>query len=206
MAAEAAGAAAPVAHARAGGAAAAGPPVRDGRGAAGRQRARPAEGRDPGVPAGAARRARLLRHHRAGRAGGLGLGVFEYCMVSEELARAWMSTASILARSQGLGTALADDRPPQRAARPQRPRRVDRRDRAVRARRRLRPGRGLHPRRPRRRRVGGDRPQALVRQREGRRLHPGAGARARPGGGRVAVEGPGQPAAGEEARRVPRGA
>jgi alkylation response protein AidB-like acyl-CoA dehydrogenase len=35
--------------------------------------------------------------------GGLGLGVFEYCMVSEELARAWMSTASILARSQGLG-------------------------------------------------------------------------------------------------------
>src|SRR3954451_6779168 len=41
--------------------------------------------------------------------GGLGLGVFEYCMVSEELARAWMSTASILARSQGLGTAVADD-------------------------------------------------------------------------------------------------
>ncbi|WP_100500832.1 acyl-CoA dehydrogenase family protein [Geodermatophilus chilensis] len=40
--------------------------------------------------------------------GGMGLGVFEYCMVSEELARAWMSTASILARSQGLGTALAD--------------------------------------------------------------------------------------------------
>ncbi|RBY92832.1 acyl-CoA dehydrogenase family protein [Blastococcus sp. TF02A-30] len=41
-------------------------------------------------------------------AGGLGLGVFEYCMVSEELARAWMSTASILARSQGLGTAVPD--------------------------------------------------------------------------------------------------
>src|SRR4051794_36118526 len=41
--------------------------------------------------------------------GGLGLGVFEYCMVSEELARAWMSTASILARSQGLGTAVAGD-------------------------------------------------------------------------------------------------
>jgi alkylation response protein AidB-like acyl-CoA dehydrogenase len=38
--------------------------------------------------------------------GGLGLGVFEYCTVSEELARAWMSSASILARSQGLGTAL----------------------------------------------------------------------------------------------------
>src|SRR5918912_3911710 len=41
--------------------------------------------------------------------GGLGLGVFEYCMVAEELARAWMSTASILARSQGLGTAGADE-------------------------------------------------------------------------------------------------
>jgi alkylation response protein AidB-like acyl-CoA dehydrogenase len=52
--------------------------------------------------------------------GGLGLGVFEYCTVSEELARAWMSSASILARYQGLGTA---------------------RHRAVRARRRLRPRR-----------------------------------------------------------------
>src|SRR3954465_12311877 len=41
--------------------------------------------------------------------GGWGLGVFEYCMVSEELARAWMSTASILARSQGLGTAVPDE-------------------------------------------------------------------------------------------------
>src|SRR3954470_14968702 len=41
--------------------------------------------------------------------GGLGLGVFEYCMVAEELARAWMSTASILARSQGLGTTVDDD-------------------------------------------------------------------------------------------------
>src|SRR5215213_7194217 len=40
--------------------------------------------------------------------GGLGLGVFEYCMVSEELARAWMSAASILARSQGLGTGVSD--------------------------------------------------------------------------------------------------
>src|SRR3954469_21527549 len=50
--------------------------------------------------------------------GGLGLGVFEYCMVSEELARAWMSTASILARSQGLGTAVADaDRPAELLAR-----------------------------------------------------------------------------------------
>ena len=41
--------------------------------------------------------------------GGLGLGVFEYCLVSEELARAWMSVASILARGQGLGTQVVDD-------------------------------------------------------------------------------------------------
>ena len=41
--------------------------------------------------------------------GGLGLGTFEYCMVAEELARAWMSVASIIARAQGLGTGLADD-------------------------------------------------------------------------------------------------
>lgn len=41
--------------------------------------------------------------------GGLGLGVFEYCMVSEELARAWMSVASILARGQGLGTNVSDE-------------------------------------------------------------------------------------------------
>ena len=40
--------------------------------------------------------------------GGLGLGVFEYCMVAEELARAWMSVASIPARSQGMGTSVAD--------------------------------------------------------------------------------------------------
>ena len=41
--------------------------------------------------------------------GGLGHGAFEYCMVAEELARAWMSVASIIARAQGLGTGLADD-------------------------------------------------------------------------------------------------
>ena len=35
--------------------------------------------------------------------GGLGLGVFEYCMVSEELARAWMSVGSIIARGNGTG-------------------------------------------------------------------------------------------------------
>ncbi len=33
------------------------------------------------------------------RYGGLGLGVFEYALITEELARAWMSVASIIARS-----------------------------------------------------------------------------------------------------------
>ena len=42
-------------------------------------------------------------------AGGMGLGVFEYCVVSEELARAWMSVASIIARAQGMGTQVGDD-------------------------------------------------------------------------------------------------
>ncbi|NEU13921.1 acyl-CoA dehydrogenase [Methylobacterium sp. BTF04] len=41
--------------------------------------------------------------------GGLGLGVFEYCLVSEELARSWLSVGSILARGQGLGTQTMDD-------------------------------------------------------------------------------------------------
>jgi alkylation response protein AidB-like acyl-CoA dehydrogenase len=41
--------------------------------------------------------------------GGLGLGVFEYCLVSEELARAWLSVGGILARGQGLGTQTLDD-------------------------------------------------------------------------------------------------
>ena len=34
--------------------------------------------------------------------GGLGLGIFEYCLITEELARGWMSVASIIARSGGL--------------------------------------------------------------------------------------------------------
>ena len=46
--------------------------------------------------------------------GGLGLGVFEYGLVSEELARAWLSVGSILARGQGLGTQTMD--PERRAA------------------------------------------------------------------------------------------
>ena len=40
--------------------------------------------------------------------GGMGAGVFEYCLVSEELARAWLSAASIIARAQGFGTGVAD--------------------------------------------------------------------------------------------------
>jgi alkylation response protein AidB-like acyl-CoA dehydrogenase len=34
--------------------------------------------------------------------GGLGLGVFEYCLITEELARGWMSVASIIARGNSL--------------------------------------------------------------------------------------------------------
>ncbi len=45
--------------------------------------------------------------------GGLGLGVFEYCLVTEELARAWMSVASIIARGNGTG---CDSPDPQRRA------------------------------------------------------------------------------------------
>lgn len=33
--------------------------------------------------------------------GGLGLGVFEYCLVAEELSRGWMSVASVIARGNG---------------------------------------------------------------------------------------------------------
>ncbi|MCQ9368020.1 acyl-CoA dehydrogenase family protein [Brevibacterium sp. 50QC2O2] len=35
--------------------------------------------------------------------GGLGLGVFEYCLVAEELSRNWMSVAGLLARGNGMG-------------------------------------------------------------------------------------------------------
>ncbi len=40
--------------------------------------------------------------------GGMGLGVFEYSLISEELSRAWMSSASVIARAQGVGTEVAD--------------------------------------------------------------------------------------------------
>lgn len=38
--------------------------------------------------------------------GGLGLGAFEYCLVAEQLARGWMSVASLIARGNGLVGAL----------------------------------------------------------------------------------------------------
>src|SRR5436305_3854007 len=41
--------------------------------------------------------------------GGLGLGLFEYCLVTEELARAWMSVASIIARGNGLGGGFSEE-------------------------------------------------------------------------------------------------
>jgi alkylation response protein AidB-like acyl-CoA dehydrogenase len=40
--------------------------------------------------------------------GGLGLGLFEYVLVTEELARAWMSVASIIARGNGLGGGFSE--------------------------------------------------------------------------------------------------
>ena len=40
---------------------------------------------------------------------GLGLGVFEYVLVTEELARAWMSVASIIARGNGLGGGFSEE-------------------------------------------------------------------------------------------------
>ncbi len=40
--------------------------------------------------------------------GGLGLGVFEYCLVAEELSRAWMSVSGLLARGNGMGGGLTE--------------------------------------------------------------------------------------------------
>ena len=61
--------------------------------------------------------------------GGLGLGLVEYCMVTEELARGWMSVASIIARGNGLfagfSAAQREEHPAARRAR-----RVPRRVRA----------------------------------------------------------------------------
>lgn len=41
--------------------------------------------------------------------GGMGGGVFDYCMISEELARGWLSVGSIIARAQGaMGVNVSD--------------------------------------------------------------------------------------------------
>ncbi len=40
---------------------------------------------------------------------GLGLGAFEYVLVTEELARGWMSVASIIARGNGLGGGFSEE-------------------------------------------------------------------------------------------------
>src|SRR5436190_826554 len=40
--------------------------------------------------------------------GGLGLGMTEYCLVTEELSRGWMSAASVIARANGTGSGVAD--------------------------------------------------------------------------------------------------
>jgi len=39
---------------------------------------------------------------------GMGCGVFEYALITEELSRAWMSVASIIARGNGMGTNVHD--------------------------------------------------------------------------------------------------
>jgi alkylation response protein AidB-like acyl-CoA dehydrogenase len=39
--------------------------------------------------------------------GGLSLGAFEYCLVAEELARGWMSVASLIARGKSINTFAA---------------------------------------------------------------------------------------------------
>jgi butyryl-CoA dehydrogenase len=50
--------------------------------------------------------------------GGLGLGVFEYCLITEELARGWMSVASIIARAGFAGAgALSEEERRERLAR-----------------------------------------------------------------------------------------
>jgi len=44
----------------------------------------------------------------SGEWGGMGHGVFEYALITEELARSWMSVASIIARGNGMGTNVQD--------------------------------------------------------------------------------------------------
>ena len=122
------------------------------RGAADRQQARPGRGRYPDVEL----RDKMAELGYFGilipeEYGGLGLGAFEYALVAEELARGWMSVASIIARGNALWGGVTEER--------QAPllsedgaRRIARRVFAVRAGRRLG---------PRQRRVQGDARRAM---------------------------------------------
>lgn len=99
--------------------------------------------------------------------GGLGLGAFEYCMVAEELARAWVSVGSIIARRAEYRTGVADEH--RRAALFRRSARgewigaIALSEPAA----GLGPGGRVDPRRARRRRVRHHRAQAMDRQRQG---------------------------------------
>ena len=104
--------------------------------------------------------------------GGLGLGVFEYCLITEELARAWMSVASLIARGNGLiGRPRHDRRTTRRFPAARRARRIPGRRGHVGTQCRLGPRRHLLPRPARRRRLGDQRQQVLVHLRRRRRLH-----------------------------------
>ena len=93
--------------------------------------------------------------------GGLGLGAFEYCLVAEELARGWMSVASIIARGNCFYRSIpgeGEERRRKIEADGQGP--VPRRGGALGARHRLGPLRRHLPRAARRRRVGDHRQQS----------------------------------------------
>ena len=104
--------------------------------------------------------------------GGLGLGCFEYCLVTEELSRGWMSVASLIARGNLLIGCAHDERG---AARPlpaaHGQGRVPRRLLDVGAQRRLGHLQHLLPRQEGRRRLPDQRQQVLVHLRRRRRLH-----------------------------------
>ena len=105
--------------------------------------------------------------------GGLGLGAFEYVLITEELARAWMSVASIIARGNGLGGGFTRGAAA-RVSAADGARRISRRGGAVGARRRLRSRQRLVQGDARRRRLDAQRHQDLVHVRRRRRLHLGA--------------------------------
>ena len=105
--------------------------------------------------------------------GGLGLGAFEYALITEELARAWMSVASIIARGNGLGGGFTGGAAPRISAEDG-ARRISRRGCAVGAGRGLRSRQRLVQGHARRRRLGDQRHQDLVHVCRRRRFHLGA--------------------------------